>query len=177
MSFAYGTPIAGPTGFKPVETYAVGDEALGARMESGVPAWTPQDVAFSNGAPPGPAEFTMVYLAWGDEGALIVTVDQSFLLNDGTLKCASYLAPGERLVGADGGTLTLERVEIGRFQGGVHTIALAPTQWSGTPDGHLLNAGGVVAGDYVADQHAAKAAGAAENPSAPSAATGSIACD
>ena len=174
MSFAYGTPIAGPTGFKPVETYEVGDEALGATMESEVPEWSPQDVAFSNGAPPGPAEFTMVYLAWGDGVALTVTVDQSFLLIDGTLKCASYLAPGEHFVGADGGTLTLERIEVGRFQGGVHAIALAPTEWNGTPDGHLLNAGGVVAGDYVANQHAVEAAGAAEELSAPS---GSIAYD
>lgn len=154
MSFAYGTPIAGPDGFRPIETYSVGDQAMGADMVDNKPAWASRDVAFSNGVPPNPHEDHMVYLTYGEAGAMTVTIDQSFLLTDGVLKVATYLEPGDQLVGADGGAVLLKTVAVGRFQGGVHAIALAPTAWTGSADGHLLNAGGVVAGDYVANQHA-----------------------
>jgi hypothetical protein len=158
MSFAYGTPVMGPDGFRPIETYAVGDDAMGADMEGSQPVWTPQVVAFSNGVPPNPHEDHMVYLTYGEAGAMTVTIDQSFLLMNGALRVATYLEPGDQLVGADGGAVLLKTVEVGRFQGGVHAIALAPTDWSGSADGHLLNAGGLVAGDYIANQHALEAA-------------------
>ena len=157
MSFAYGTPVMGPGGFRPIETYAVGDEAMGADMEGQQPVWAPQVVAFSNGIPPNPHEDHMVYLTYGEAGAMTVTIDQSFLLMDGVLKVATYLEPGDQLVGADGAAVLLTQVAVGRFQGGVHAIALAPMDWSGSADGHLLNAGGLVAGDYVANQHALEA--------------------
>ncbi len=170
MSFAYGTPIAGPDGFRPIETYAVGDEAIGADLEGQKPVWAPREVAFSGGVPPNPHEDPMVYLTYGEDGALTVTIDQCFLLMDGALKAATYLEPGDQLVGADGGAVILTQVAVVRFQGGVHAIALAPTTWSGSANGHLLDAGGVVAGDYVANQHALEAAqakGASSPPPGP----------
>lgn len=157
MSFAYGTPVMGPDGFRPIESYAVGDEAMGADMEGEQPVWAPHVVAFSNGVPPNPHEDHMVYLTYGEAGAMTVTIDQSFLLTDGVLTVATYLESGDQLVGADGGAVLLKTVAVGRFQGGVHTIALAPTDWGGSANGHLLNAGGLVAGDHVANQHALEA--------------------
>ncbi|HEY5723732.1 MAG TPA: hypothetical protein VIT45_15575 [Allosphingosinicella sp.] len=166
MSFAYGTQVMGPEGFRPIESYAVGDEAMGADMAGQQPVWTPQIVAFSNGVPPNPHEDHMVYLTYGEAGAMTVTLDQSFLLMDGALKGATYLERGDELVGADGGAVLLTQVAVGRFQGGVHAIALAPMDWSGSADGHLLNAGGLVAGDYIANQHALEA-GQAKGGSSP----------
>jgi hypothetical protein len=152
MSFAYGTLIAGPDGFQPIETYKVGDEALGASTSAAQPSWAPQSVALSEGLPPSPYEATMIFVRYGDDNSLIVTASQSFLLIEGTLMAASSLAPGDRLTGADGSPVPVLEM-AGRWQNGIHDIALAPMAWNGSSNGHLLNAGGIIAGDYVADQH------------------------
>lgn len=155
--FAYGTPIAIPEGTKVIQDFQVGDQVLVA-----IPAvtdtqlqlsWSPKTVGFSSGTGPKSHEAIMVYLHYGDKGALIVTTDQLFLMPNGKLKRADKLVPGQdELVLADGGTTTpLHEVRLGSYDGGVHHIATSTESledFTGIDD-HLLNSNGVVTGDYI----------------------------
>lgn len=80
---------------------------------------------------------------------LLVTPDQPFLMQDGTLKQAHKLVPGkDMLVGEDGSTMPLLSLEAGLFKKGIHRIATS-TEKARSLDGHLLLANGVVIGDYA----------------------------
>lgn len=92
-------------------------------------------------------QWTMVYLRFGEEQSLICTPDAVVLLPNGELRRSVKLNPRDQLVDKDGNAVPIESVVLGYYLGGVHDLATdAPT---GSIDGHLLVANGVVIGDYT----------------------------
>lgn len=155
---ANDTLIAVPDGFAPIYTILVGDSVLAASVAQGTGDlglnWTPSRVSFSQGTGSGGDQPVMVYLTYGAEKnqGLICNMDQPFLLADGKYTTAGRLRPGQQLVDRDGQPQEIALVSVGSYHGGVHHIATA-TPWTGTADGHLLLAGGVVAGDWSMQLH------------------------
>jgi hypothetical protein len=70
------------------------------------------------------------------------------MLADGMLVTAEHLAPGESLMSRDGSPVALRTIAMGSYVGGVHHIATG-ARWNGSVDGHLIDAGGVVTGDFA----------------------------
>lgn len=154
MSFAYDTRIAVPSsGEVPIQSLAVGDSVQAASLRPGeAPFWEPSEVELSEGIAPGLAE-TAVAIAFSDGGPPLVCVpDQIFVGADGRLVAADLLAPGDALLRPDGGQRPIVSVVLGRFIGGLHDVATS-RDWNGSPDGHLLAADGVIAGDYLVQLH------------------------
>jgi hypothetical protein len=150
--FASKTPIESPKGPRPCGDYFVGDPVMAASAAAdGSWTWAPHIVEFSSGT--DSAQPAMIFIHFGDEGALIVTADQPVLIAGGKLKRADQLAPGDdRLVAAGGGDLEITQVSIGSFAGGIHDIATglsSSLDWDGSLDGHLLNVSGVICGDFI----------------------------
>src|SRR5687768_5577303 len=114
MAFAYGTKVATPNGFLPIEQFEVGDAVLAASMVDGRPYWAPRQVAYSEGAGP-PQQSAMVYVIFGSREALIATPDQLFLLQDAILKGAESLLPTDLLAGADGVPVPIHNIAIGSY--------------------------------------------------------------
>jgi hypothetical protein len=151
-SFASDTPIGVPDGMTPIAELSTGDQVLtGSPSGVGV-SWAPEPLQFSEGATGG-SESAMLYLTYGDEErGLITSPDQPFMLATGELSTAERLVPGDELMGQDGNPTPLVTASIGRYDGGVHAIA-ADTSWTGSLDGHLIVANGLVAGDYTLGLH------------------------
>ena len=155
MSFAADTPVGTPTGTRLLRDIERNDQVLAGSTGKGsqsVPFWSLANVAFREGAASGAS--VMIFLGYGQGGTLIVTKDQPFLLASGKLKTASQLVAGEDLlVDPDGKAVALREVRAGQYRGGVGSIAASPMQWHGTVDGHLIETGGVVSGDYLVQVH------------------------
>ena len=150
MAFMNGTLVNTPHGLRPIEQIETGASVNVASLgASGAdPVWTAQRVQFSNGTADGPGTTRMVLVHFGDH-QIACSPDQPFLVADGTLKRAERLIPGvDRLIEADGTHVTIGEVQWGEFSQGVHAIAPAG-DYAGTLDGHLIEAGGVVCGDFV----------------------------
>jgi hypothetical protein len=155
--FAYGTKIGVPEGVRAVETIARGEEVLaGYREGENVIGWKPVPVTFSDGAGQQVSHATL-YLSFGPEdepptGELICSGDQPLMLADGSMTIAKKLRQGESLMGYDGKPVALRSVAFGEYDGGVHHLGIGAKRTgddgSVLIDGHLLIAGGVVAGDY-----------------------------
>jgi hypothetical protein len=147
---AYGTPIAvAANDYKAVEQFLVGDMVLVTGPDL---SWKLAEVAFSAGTgflSRASLFIKVTFEVNGNEDFILVTQSQVFLMPDGTVKRADRLAPGvDQLVLAAGGTTPLISLEIGRYGKGIHHIAtsLGPTT---DLDGHLINAAGIVIGDYA----------------------------
>lgn len=153
--FASQTPVAAPAGFRAIEDFAIGDEVLAAAKSGGGWSWTPQTVQFSSGSPAsaGMGGNLMLSVVYGGEQVLIATANELFLLPDGKLKRADQLVPGtDSLVGEDGSSVAIDRILTGNYTGGVHHIAtqvVSYRDFNGSIDNHLINANGVVVGDYL----------------------------
>jgi Hint domain len=153
--FAYGTPVEVPDGTRAIELIARGDEVLtGWRGADGELDWRPLGVTFSDGAASQVSHAT-VYLHYGPAEQprdLICSSDQVLMLADGGLVTASMLRQGDMLTGGDGKPVEVLAIGMGEYSGGVHHIGTgaARTSDNGTPlvDGHLIVAGGLVAGDF-----------------------------
>ena len=143
---AYGTPVATPDGDKAIQTIAMGSQVLAANTAF---EWTATDVNFSDGTGPDGQQPEMLYISYGaDNKVIIVTLDHTFLIPDGTLIRANRLMPGDALVAADGSQVPISDVKTGAYSGGVWNIATAIGQPTSL-DGHLINTGGVISGDYA----------------------------
>jgi len=161
---AWGTKIATPDGDKEVQTFVVGDAVLAAGSDL---KWRPYAVEWSDGVPPGQnygkPMMTVYFQLDGKIGSLIVTSDQVFLLSNGLLSRTELLVPGkDQLVSATGVAVPIISIEGGYFYGGVHHIATSETVAT-SADGHLLNARGIVVGDWalqIADIESGKVGGA-----------------
>jgi hypothetical protein len=155
--YANGTLILGTTGLKKIEDFQRGDKVMAASI-SGAPgtatlAWDAARVDFSFGTGDGTQQ-GMVYIHYGDDGAMICTPDQLFLLENGKLKRGDRLVPGaDQLVDPNGEPVDLHTIALGTYHGGVHHIATAPA-FSGDLQGHLLNSAGIVTGDFDLQIHA-----------------------
>jgi Pretoxin HINT domain len=143
---AYGTPVATPDGDKAIQTIAIGSQVLAANTAF---EWTATDVNFSDGTGPDGQQPEMLYITYGaDNKVIIVTLDHTFLIPDGTLIRANRLMRGDALVAADGSQVPIGDVKTGAYNGGVWNIATAVGQPTSL-DGHLINTGGVISGDYA----------------------------
>ncbi|MBZ5788751.1 hypothetical protein K8353_01400 [Burkholderia contaminans] len=149
--FANDTKIAVPGGTKEIYLIAKGDEVLTASVASGGKIeWSSATVSFSAGTALNGHQPMMIYLSLSGTAThdLICNLDQPFLLANGKYAKASKLRPGDQLVDKDGNPVQIDMISIGSYDGGVHHIS-TDAPWNRHPDGHLLLAGGVVAGDYT----------------------------
>jgi Pretoxin HINT domain len=143
---AYGTPVATPSGEKAIQTIAIGSQVLAANTAF---EWTATDVNFSDGTGPDGQQPEMLYITYGDDNKIIiVTLDHTFLTPDGTLIRANRLMRGDALIAADGSQVPISNVRVDAYSGGVWNIATAVGQPTSL-DGHLINTGGVISGDYA----------------------------
>lgn len=149
MGLSYGTMVVLPDGREAaIERIAGGDLVLAASLGDEELSWSPAAVIFSQGVPePQPR---MSYLVFEDRSELVCTLDQPLLRADGQLVRAARLAPGERLLTPDGGSVELFSHSVSSSIHGVHAFATAGG-WEGRPDGHLFAAAGVVAGDWLVE--------------------------
>lgn len=156
--FANDTMIGTPHGNKEIYLISKGEEVLaGSLVPNGGKTqveWSRTGVSFSSGTSAHGHQPLMVYLSLRgkDRQELLCNMDQPFLLADGKFTKAGKLHPGQQLVDKDGNPLTVELISIGAYNGGVHHIS-TEAPWSNDPSGHLLLAGGVVAGDYTLQLH------------------------
>jgi len=149
--FANDTKIAVPGGAKEIYLIAKGDQVLTASVASGGKLeWSNANVSFSAGTSAKGHQPVMVYLsmAGNETHDLVCNLDQPFMLANGKYARASKLRPGQQLMDKDGNPVTIEVISVGMYDGGVHHIS-TETPWNKNPDGHLLLAAGVVAGDYT----------------------------
>jgi hypothetical protein len=151
--FAYGTLISMPTGVRMIQNIKAGEQVLTAKVqiEGGQPklTWQPQAVTFSDGAK-NESMIHMVYLSYGESdkiGDMVCTLDQVFMLASGKLITAERLQIGDMLIDREGAPVPVRSIAVGSYKGGVHHIGTTTPQ-DISVDGHLLLAGGVVAGDY-----------------------------
>lgn len=152
--FANDTLIAVPSGGKAIYLITVGETVLaGSAASAGGKLqidWGDAVVNFSAGTGSHGHQPMMVYLSLTGKNSheLICSTDQVFLLADGKYTKAEKLHPGQQLVDKDGDPVVVDLVSIGSYDGGVHHIS-TDQPWHKDPNGHLLLAGGVVAGDYT----------------------------
>lgn len=154
--FAFGTLIAvDNTHYKVVEEFVPGDLVYAASVDPATNnlTWKVMPVEFSQGTGDLAKQSLMVMVMFQPEGKdedyLIVTKNQLFYMPDGVLKRADTLVPGlDILLMADGTKAPVTGISTGTFQKGVHHIATSLTPALNV-DGHLINAKGVVCGDYA----------------------------
>lgn len=142
---ALGTPVAASLGIsKPIESFRVGDSVIAAGSNL---QWNTVPVRYSSGSSTGiqPGSIFIEY----DGGNLIVTPDHLFLLPDGKLKRAERLSFSDKLVGADGNPVDIERVSVGTYVGGFHHIATSTEDPQNDLTNHLLVTNGIVSADYA----------------------------
>ncbi|MGN6253460.1 MAG: hypothetical protein ACTHO8_00500 [Solirubrobacterales bacterium] len=150
--FANLTPVGLPEGLRrPIAEIAVGDQVLAGKPSSGKVEWEPARVGFSQGTEDG-HQPAMAYLVYGDGEELIASPDQPLMLADGSLTTAGRVVPGQELMGVDGNPVPVQLASLGGYDGGVHHIATNP-DWDGSIDNHLIQANGVVAGDFTLQLH------------------------
>lgn len=156
--FANDTLIAIPNGSKPIHSISKGEKVLAGSVDSAGGtlniSWADSMVNFSSGTGPQGHQPMMVYISMSGKHKhdLICSPDQPFLLANGRYAQAGKLYPGQCLVDKDGEPVEVELVSIGSYSGGVHHIS-TNKPWHKKPNGHLLLAGGVVAGDYTMQLH------------------------
>jgi len=154
--FSANTPVAGPDGFRAIGGYLVGDQVLAAAGAGGSWSWTPQTVQFSSGTPPTTGDETgpiMLLVEFGGGQSVVASTNQLFVVPGGKVKRANQLVPGsDQLVDADGKRVAIHRVSSGYYKGAVHHLATSTPsyeEWDGSLDDHLINANGIVGGDYL----------------------------
>lgn len=157
MGFAYGTPVGGPSGDIAIERLQHGDQVMTASLRGGAaPSWSVSAVEYSDGTGPH-GRTTAVFIGFDDGGEhggrhggehLVCEPDQLFLSGEGLLVQARRLFQGRYLLRPGGGERLIAFVGAGEFEGGIHAIATG-LHYSGSPDGHLIAAGGVIAGDFL----------------------------
>jgi hypothetical protein len=151
--FAFGTPIEAVGGYRPIESFEIGDQVMVASHASGSWEWAPDDVQYSNGTGPNSSNPLMIYVHFGDNKSLIASADQLFMLADGKLQRADKLRPGkDQLMSVDCHPVDIHQLRAGSFKGGIHHIAteiVDADKFDGNLDNHLLNSNGVISGDYL----------------------------
>src|SRR3954452_12983151 len=143
---AFGTPIATPEGVKAIELFNIGDSVSVGNWDNAKVGWAAGLVKFSSGTDPGSVN-TMIFIQFG-ERQIIASPDNLFLMSDGKLKRADRLKPHkDQILTAEGGALGVTAVVSGQWTKGLHHIATG-LEFTGSLDGHLINASGIVTADY-----------------------------
>jgi hypothetical protein len=144
---AFGTPIATPDGVKAIELFNVGDSVSVGNWDKSKLGWASGSVKFSSGTDPGSIN-TMIFIEFDGGRQIIATPDNLFLMSDGKLKRSDRLVPDrDRILTAEGSALGVTAVLSGQWTKGLHHIATG-LEFTGSLDGHLINANGIVVGDY-----------------------------
>jgi hypothetical protein len=144
MAFAEHTTIAIPGGSSQIESLREGDTILAAGVDL---QWQARTLRFVAGS--GSGINTVMFLEFGDRGGdIIVTVGQLFLMPDRSLKEARDLRLTDSLLGSDGQPVALKVISMGSYQGSIWDIATSMDKPHPDFAGHLLDANGVVAGDF-----------------------------
>lgn len=144
---AFGTPIATPQGVKAIELFDIGDSVSVGSWDKSKLGWADGSVKFSSGTDPGSIN-TMIFIEFGEQRQIIATPDNLFLMSDGKLKRADRLVPRkDHILTAEGSALGITAVIAGQWTKGLHHIATG-LEFTGSLDGHLINANGIVTGDY-----------------------------
>lgn len=147
--------VATPSGPSVASTVAVGDPVLTGSFVAGTLRWMPAPVAFSAGLEPPAEGSAAVTLALGEGStARTLTLDpaQVVMLADRTLIPASQVAAGAALLGEDGQPVAVTGARRTTIRRAIQQIS-ASTDFTGSLDGHLLSAAGVVIADYVLQLH------------------------
>lgn len=141
---------------RPIFQMAGGDSLLAGRIaSSGAIEWKPAAVGFSQGLEGG-APQAMVHIVYGGGRKMVTSADQPLMLAEGSLTTASRLVPGrDRLMGADGEPLELRYAALGE-RDDIACYLATDRSWSGSTDDHLIQADGVVAGDFALQLHFAE---------------------
>jgi hypothetical protein len=145
MSFGYGTRITTPGGDVAIERISACDQVLVGRLESNIPIWMPATVQFSDGDMQGSRSMSALSFEAGER--LVCTPGQPLLSADGRVVRADRLRPGDQLLAPDGTPRTIAANMVVKWTRGLHGVAAG--SWTGSPDGHFIAAGGVVAGDWL----------------------------
>jgi hypothetical protein len=149
MAFAAGTRIATPQATVAIEILEVGREVVAGAGSAPHLTWTPVAVEFIQGTPPGRLHPAICDVVFDQARSLICTDDQIFMRSDGTLALAEGLHPGDKLLDQDGNDVQIVEVIRADYSGGLYHFTTSLSM-EGSVDGHLILAGGVVAGDFAA---------------------------
>ncbi len=145
MAFAAGTEIAIPGGTVAIEDLVVGNEVLAGAGSAPHLAWSPVAVEFNMATPPGEIH-PVIDVVFHAGRSLVCTQDQLFMLPDGTLAPASDLPQGGKLLNQNGNDVPIVAVLMVNYAGSLYHLETSLGTTSPI-DGHLILAGGVVAGD------------------------------
>lgn len=118
--------------------------------------WAVDAVALSSatGAGSGPSPMVLLSTRAGTE--LAITSDQPMMLAGDSLEVACKLVLGSQPMRANGHSDEVTELRFGEHEGSVHAIAAGSMTYRGEA-GHLLNAEGLVVGDYVLQMHMSQA--------------------
>ncbi len=153
--YAWDTKIAiSEEAVRVIQEFEVGDEVLAASVDVKGNAlhvrWQKRRVVMSSGTGPNSHGQEMIIVQYGEDGEIIVTPDQLFLLPDGKLLRADRLRFDDHLVDQDGKTVNVHAVTLGLHKGGIHHIS---TEFDPnipiTKEGHLLSSNGVITADFI----------------------------
>jgi hypothetical protein len=146
------TMVAIPGGEQAVQKLGVGEKLLSGSLNSSNQLdWTPREVTFSNGMLSA-IPTSMVSITFGDKEELVISPDHILMRNNGKLTTAMSVKTGDMLMGADGSAIVVTGMHLDNYKGGIHHIT-TDVEFNGSPNGHLINAGGVVSGDYTLQLH------------------------
>ena len=127
----------------------VGDTILALNSSE---KWEEREVRFSSGTGEGdgkPVPYT-IFLSLENGVQLIVTADHPFLLANRKLQVACRLSPNDKLLDENINPLAIVSIGYGEYVGGIHNISTSIGEPGETLDGHLINTGGVISGDFYA---------------------------
>ena len=147
---AVDTLVAVPSGdWKRMGDFKVGDSILALDANN---SWTERKVKFSDGTGEGDGNAVpyAIFLSLVNETKLIVTADHAFLLSDRTLQVACRLSPDDKLMDENLRPVGIVNLEYGEYVGGIHNVSTSVGPEGEGLEGHLINTGGIVSGDYYA---------------------------
>ncbi|QJB31961.1 hypothetical protein HF329_11730 [Chitinophaga oryzae] len=152
MSYYKDAQMAIPQGEMPVMDLHNSSPLQAASLNNNQPVWQSVFVNLCQQADNG--QSTSVFVLYGSNQKLVTSMDQLFLLSTGLLIRASKLVPGtHELMDKDGNPVAIMQVSMGTFGEPLYRLAANPP-YAGNPDGHLLLANGVIAGDFILNMNA-----------------------
>ena len=127
----------------------VGDSVLALDSNN---YWTETTVKFSSGTGEGDGNTVpyAIFLVLNNGTNLIVTADHPFLLSDDSLQVACRLSLSDKLTDENLNPVEITHVGFGEYVGGIHNISTSVGPEGEGIEGHLINTGGIISGDYYA---------------------------
>ncbi len=115
-------------------------------------SWVEADIKFSNGTGEGdgnPVPYA-IFVSFENGVDLIVTADHPFLLGNGKLQVASRLSPSDEVMDEHLKPIGIKTIGFGEYFGGIHNISTSVGTEGEPLEGHLINTGGLISGDFYA---------------------------